>query len=106
MLRINYEHRGFPGKMQNSKYTIDEAVKNYYQEIKIFYDELKTTDQLESIEYKGLDREAIGFWEERYKLLGTEARGVLISKTHVYNYKLGELIYMDGFWKSFTLPRD
>ena len=106
MLRINYEYRGFPRKMMLSNKTTEDAVKEYYNEIKYFYNKLKMTGQLESLVYSGLDRDIIGYWEKEYNLLGTEARGILITKDHKYDYKLGELIFMDGYWKSFTLPRD
>ncbi|HEY5824864.1 MAG TPA: WG repeat-containing protein, partial [Cyclobacteriaceae bacterium] len=105
MLRMNYEYRGFPKRGKKMASSIDQVVKNYYKSIKYFRDELKQYGELQSLVFTGLDRDKVGYWEEHVDIPGTETRGKLKSNKRDYNYKLGELLYLDGYWKSFTEPR-
>jgi len=106
MNRIRYEYRGFPQRGSKPGYSVEDAVAAYYKQIKHFRDRLKSRGALESLAFNGMEDNWIGYWDRAYNITGTEDWGVLTSQGRTFKYKLGELLYLDGYWKSFTSPRD
>lgn len=103
MLRINYTYRGVPTHM--SKENMNKAIENSYSILKNFRDNLIKVEGLQYLEFTGLDKNPDGYWDEELNLLGNELRGILKTNNETFYFKLGELICVDGFWKSFTEPR-
>jgi len=103
--RIYYQYRGFPRQMREKGYSINQANERFFNSLKRFRDRLASRKRLESLEYLGLENPRYSFWDRKRKLLGIETRGILKTNDRSYNFKLGEMIYADGYWKSFTMPR-
>ncbi len=106
MERIGYVYRGFPIEMKTQNITFEKINTFYFDAFLKFRNNLVRRDELESLVFVKLERNRIGFWDQQYRLLGTEQRGILQSNKRKYEYKLGEMICLDGFWKSFTNPRN
>lgn len=103
--RIYYQYRGFPRKMREKGYTIDQANERFFKSVKRFRDRLDRQKQLKGLEYVRLDNPRYSYWERKAKLLGIETYGILKNGEDQYSFKIGEMIYADGYWKSFTMPR-
>ncbi len=103
--RIYYQYRGFPRKMREKEYTIEQANERFFKSVKRFRDRLNRRKQLEGLEYVKLENSRFSYWERKAKLLGIETYGILKNGEDRYRFKIGEMIYADGYWKSFTMPR-
>lgn len=106
MERIGYVYRGFPTEMKTHNITFEKINAFYFDAFLNFRNKLDKRKELESLVFVKLETNRIGFWDKQYRLSGTEERGILRSNKRDYQYKLGEMICLDGFWKSFTDPRE
>lgn len=102
--RIGFNYRGFPYQMKAKDITIEMVQNSYYKMILQFRDKLIRNNEIESLTFVKLENDRLGYFEQKHQILGTEKRGVLKTNSNTYEYKLGELMYLDGFWKSFTEP--
>jgi hypothetical protein len=100
-LRIGYQYRGFPDKLLE-RYTIEDVVKEYYKGVHRFYQRLKDRGQLQTLTFIGFDRPGFGFFDRSRSLMGTEQWGIFKTQDRNSRVKLGELIEVDGYWKTFT----
>ncbi len=59
--RISYRYRGFPFKMSNNDVAINKASEKYYRSLKEIRDILISSNELESLVYKGLQKKKLWF---------------------------------------------
>jgi hypothetical protein len=104
MKRLNTSYRGFPEKIGMEKHTIEEIVIRYAKYVRRFQDELRRYNELESLRYIRMRDDQVGYWNEEHRMPGTESPVRLVTNRRNYDFKPGELIYVDGYWKSFTFP--
>lgn len=100
--RINYQYRGFPNKMIERNYTVEDAAREYHKKVKTFYRRLKESGQLPSFEFVALESPGFEYFETSKALRATETWGIFKTNARTMEIKLGELIDVDGYWKSFT----
>jgi hypothetical protein len=106
MKRLGTSYRGFPEKYGKEGRTIEQAVMYYARYIGRFRDELRRGNRLASLRYVGMENDHVGHMgEDESAVLFTETPGILSAGEQMYEFKLGELIYLDGYWKSFTEPK-
>jgi hypothetical protein len=103
--RIGFQYRGFPNKMIEHNYTVEDAAKEYYKKVQTFYRRLKDSGQLDSFEFVELKTPGFDYFDLSKRLRATETWGIYKTKARTFDIKLGELIDTDGYWKSFTMFR-
>jgi hypothetical protein len=103
--RIGFQYRGFPNKMIEHNYTVEDAAREYYKKVDKFYRRLKESGQLDSFEFVELKTPGFDYFDLSKGLRATETWGIYKTKARTFEIKLGELIDTDGYWKSFTMFR-
>ena len=107
MSRIRFEYRGFFSNMVKQDMTIKKVVKKNFQLLLNFRKKLKRAGYLATLKYKEVKRGSY-FWDfrrQKIRLPGTESPGIFMVGDKKIRFKLGELVSIDGFLKSFTKPR-
>jgi hypothetical protein len=105
MRRIHISYKNFPDRLNKNELTLKSILEDTYQTLLYVKKRLKKRNDLEDIEFVGFEKNQMGYDHlDGYTTLVTEAYGILKSGKKIYEYKLGELINIDGYWKSFTSP--
>ncbi|SKC42640.1 WG repeat-containing protein [Ohtaekwangia koreensis] len=99
MRRVNFSYRGVPRQITaEGKYSIKTAVETYAEHLRHFREQLRKSNELQSLRFVSTE----GNYDQ--KPLGTESIGILSTNKQKYTFKIGELLYLDNFWKAFTFP--
>lgn len=104
MNRMHYSYRHYPAS-STGKFTREQLLNEYFKNVLRFRESLKRNNELASLQFYGLEGKGIT-WDRWEQVLVTQTRGLLRSSRSDHEYQIGELIYLDGYWKSFTLPKD
>ncbi len=106
MQRIRFNYRSFPNKFFEKGYHFTDLVDASYRTLLHFKNYLKAKNHLQDLRFVGFSREFYGYVQfSDFYTLATEEPLILESNGEKYRYKLGELINIDGYWKSFTKSR-
>lgn len=104
--RVSFGYRGIPDQLGQQSITLEQIVENNFRRFSNFRRKLKRRGHLKGLQFIKVDRPSYIYHDfGRYKFLVNETYGVYMSGDKQYRYKLGELINVDGYWKSFTEPR-
>ena len=105
MLRLDLDYRGIPQKLLAEKKLVDVLSADYYSRMIAYKERLKKNEELSSLINIGPERLGYGVFNERYDIPATEIYFIMKSDKMEHRVKLGELIKINGVWKSFTYPR-
>lgn len=101
--RIHYQYRGIPTEMQKRNISPNQLADLYFKQLKQFADRLKTRgEKLSTFTFIGLEQSGLGYVDYQKNIMGTEVPGLFTTDKGKYRCKLGELISVDGWFKTFT----
>ena len=99
MRRAGFTHRGFPDKYDGSTMIVDAHYQLFYE----FREKIKGRGLLDQLTYvKRLDQEMMLM--PTFNVSASETQIVLRSGDQTFTCKLGEMLKINGVWKSFTKP--
>ncbi len=104
MERIPYSYRGFPNKTNADNPKLQEGISKETADYISERNELKRILDLSTFE---LDESKNNYRPSYFEgnILGAESTYFIKLKKGEIEYRIGELLYIDGFWKSFTGAR-
>ena len=109
MEKAKIDYRGFPNKLGTTKeFTLKFIQDNYYDFLKdcyVRFSKKESKDFLRNLEYIKADWDKPSVVDARYGMKFIETIITLKSGEKEKRIKLGEMIQVDGVWKSFTYPR-
>ncbi|MFD0992563.1 hypothetical protein [Tenacibaculum geojense] len=100
--RAEINIRNIPNKINKSH--LEQIVNNNFKILLEFKNKLKNNNHLEDLKYVKLSKGQVYIKINNKNIQATDGTGRLISGDKNYSFKLGELLNIDGFWKSFTKP--
>lgn len=103
LLGTGGNYRGFPNEMENKGFTIERIVSEYYKRVNRFYQRLKESGSLQAFTFTGrFDRAGFEYLDQEQTIPFTEPWGIFNTNGRDVEVKLGELLKIDGYWKTFT----
>lgn len=102
MTRIDYSYRNYPTSATDAD--INHAIEVVFKIFKKFQNSLIRDGELQNLEFEGLTSSPNIYFDDESNLLGNELEGILKTNSYLIYFQFGELISIDGFWKTFTLP--
>ncbi|WP_018343684.1 hypothetical protein [Cytophaga aurantiaca] len=105
MKKNNFSYRGLLEQINNSKDSIDKKQEIYFQQISQYKQNLILTHQLNDLTYIGREREDEEMLYKDLNIMITETFIKMRSGNDTIQFKLGEMLRIDGVWKTFTEPR-
>ncbi len=99
----NFDYRGIPNELKEEPNALKEWREDFTNRLVKFSLELEARGILKDLKFIGFDEdyepEEI---EKGSGILFTEPYGVFGTPTDTIEYKIGELLKINGVWKSFT----
>lgn len=109
MNRSNLHYRGFPDRINEQQVSIETLVESCFIQFVTLRERLKSKNELASLEFVGYKYPLTGigyqYVSQPVLLLAIENYGTIKTGPYEFEYKMGELLNIDGYWKSFTQPR-
>jgi hypothetical protein len=105
-MKLNrFSYRGIPGELERKGFKPGDIGEHYYKYVKRFRERLVSRQQLDSLQYIGREQQGEEMFNEHLEIAITETFIVMNSGKDTIRCKLGEMLRIDGIWKSFTDPK-
>lgn len=103
MHKNNFSYQRIPEALDERNIKPTFLGEQYYQHIQSFKEELIRNNQLKDLKYIGREIDGVAYVPV-LNTYGTETQILLESKGDTIKYRLGEILRINGSWKSFTFP--
>lgn len=106
MKRIGLDYKGFPSRVSEQDLTFSKLAQHFFDEIRIFRGKLKSKGQLTTFSYVGPTYYKNGApysfgFNRKFPTMATQEMVRFQTGQGLIEINLGEMIYIDGYWKSF-----
>lgn len=103
MNRNNFSYHRIPEALVERNIKPSYLGEQYYEHVQDFKQELIRKNQLKDLKYIGREIEGVAY-VPGLDTYGTETHILMESRGDTIKYQLGDIVRIDGSWKSFTFP--
>ena len=101
----HFAYRGIPTELEKQKIEVAAIGEQYFKQVAWFREKLVQEGQLANLKYVGREHEGEEMFAKELDIPVTETFIILTSGNDTIRCKLGEMLKVNGVWKSFTEPK-